>query len=180
MGCAPAAAARSIAYLGETQDFETDDAQDIYDDLVDEMDTDIGGSGTTDENMLDGKNSYVADNALGIDSEIAYTDTFDPTNGSSWDDLMEQVQDALEKGCDVEILITWSGGGGHAAMVTSVTTHADGSATIHYVDDPTQGDGTAENQEHAIAADDTGDFANGTADGFMIQCPPETDVIVTL
>ncbi len=170
MGCAPAAAARSIAYLGETNDFETDDPQDIYDDLVEDMNTQISSTGTNDDDMLNGKNEYTSDNDLDIDAEILYTDTFDPAGGSDWEDLMEEVQDALDDGCDVEILISWSGGGGHVGMVTSVTSHADGSATIHYVDDPTQGDGTAENQEHVIAADAAGSFATGSVDGFMIQC----------
>ena len=83
---------------------------------------------------------------------------------------MKEVQDALDAGCDVEILIGWSGGGGHATMVTGVTVHADGSATITYVDDPNQGDGVAENQEHTISTDASGNFGNGTVDGFMIEC----------
>jgi hypothetical protein len=173
MGCAPGSVARSISYLGDTNDFETDDPQDIYDDLVDDMDTDIGGAGTDDGDMLDGKNTYTEDNDLPIESELAYSDTFDPVNGSDWNDLMEQVQDALENGCDVEILIGWNGGGGHAAMVTEVTVHADGSATIHYVDDPNQGDGVAENEEHVINVDATGNFGAGTVDGFLIECVTE-------
>lgn len=156
MGCAPASAARSISYLGELHGFDTDDPQDIYDDLVESMDTDICGNGTFVENMLAGKNSYCDAKGLPINSEIV---SFDP----------QQVRDALDNGCAVEILIGWSGGGGHAAMVTGVTVHTDGSTTITYVDDPNQGDGVAENQEHVITTDASGEFANGTVFGFMIE-----------
>jgi hypothetical protein len=170
-GCAPGSAARSIDYLGQNNDdIETGDPQGIYDDLVEMMNTGICTTGTADDDMLDGKNTYSDANGLPIGSEIAYTDTYEPTEGSSWSDLMEKVQDALDAGCDVEILIGWSGGGGHAAMVTGVTVHADGSATITYVDDPNQGDGVAENEEHVITTDASGDFGTGTVDGFMIEC----------
>ncbi len=155
MGCAPGAAARSISYLGEVHGFATDDPQDIYDDLVNWMDTDICSNGTTDANMLSGKNSYCAANNLSINSE---TVSFD----------MEKVQDALDADCDVEILIGWSGGG-HVAMVTSVTRHANGSYTIRYVDDP-QGDGVAENKERIISTNSTGGFGGSRVDGFMIEC----------
>jgi len=168
-GCAPGAAARSIDYLGQVHGLATDDPQDIYDDLVDEMDTDIGGSGTDGDDILDGKNSYSEANELFIDSDIVWTDTYDPKDGWSWGDLIEEVQDALDADCDVEILVRWSGGGGHVAMVTTVTRHAGGSATIHYEDDH-QGDGIAENIEHVIAADASGDFDKGWVAGFMIEC----------
>lgn len=171
-GCFPGSAARSISYLGEVHNFDTHDPMHMYGDLVEFMGTDICGTGTTGDDALSGKNSYCLANNWTINSHIVYTDTYDPTGGSSWADLMKQVQDDLDAGCDVEILIRWSRGGGHAAMVTAVTRHADGSATIGYVDDPNQGDGKAENEEHVIATDDSGNFRTGTVCGFMIECVP--------
>jgi len=170
MGCAPGAAARSIDYIGKVHGLWIDEAQDIYDALVEEMETAICSGGTYIVNILGGKNSWSAAYGLPINSNIVYTDTYDPAGGLSWGNVIQQVQDALDDDCDVEILIMWSGGGGHMAMVTSVTRHADGSATIHYVDDPTQGDGQAENQDNVISTDASGKFSTGTVAGFMIEC----------
>jgi hypothetical protein len=168
-GCAPAAAARSLAYLGVTTN-----PQDTYSDLYNRMHTNPAVGGTTDGNLLAGKNDYCGNHTLNITSKIVYRDTYNPSNGypyeqSSWNDLMEEVKDALEAGCDVELLISLSGGGGHVAMVVSVTDYEDGSATIAYVDDPSQGDGVAQNDEHEISTDNAGNFAGGTVDGFMIE-----------
>jgi hypothetical protein len=137
------------------------------------MNTSICSTGTADDDMLAGKNSYCAANNLSINSQIVYTDTFDPVGGSSWADLIEQVQDALDDGCDVEILIAWNATSGHAAMVTAVMSHANGSATIHYVED-NQAEPGAQNKEPLIATDASGNFG-GTrrVDGFMIECVPD-------
>jgi hypothetical protein len=162
MGCAPGSCARSIKYLSDTNDFDTDDAQDIYDDLYDDMETDAGG--TSDPDMLNGKKKYTSREGLPICTKLVYN-------------FGEQIQDIIEKlrdGADVEILISWSGGGGHAAMITSIVKHADGSYTITYVDDPDQGDGTAENEEHTIKVDANGNFQGGVVDGFLVEvhCTP--------
>jgi hypothetical protein len=55
------------------------------------------------------------------------------------------VINALNNGGDVEIKIRWNGGG-HVAMVTSVTQLPNGLLQITYIDDPRQGDGRAQNQ----------------------------------
>ena len=156
-GCAPGSVARSIKYMmGD----DADPAQSIYDDLYGLMGTDPD-TGTTDENMLDGKVQYTTDNDLPIDSHLVY-----------WNDIggdLSNVMDVLNHGGDVEILISWNPSGGHAAMVKSIVRRADGSYEITYVDDPTQGDGTAENEEHIITVDRNGNFDGGHVDGFLVE-----------
>ena len=80
---------------------------------------------------------------------------------------MQQDQD---DGCDIDVLIAWNGGGGHAAMITSITELANGQYEITYVDDPNQGDGKAENQEHTITVNPDGTFAGGRVFGFLVEC----------
>jgi len=162
-GCAPASAARSIAYLGAAHGFQTENAQAIYDDLYDDMDTDEDG--TADADMLSGKNKYTGDNDLPIETELVY--------GM---EHLDDVMDAINAGADVEILISWDPNGGHAAMITSVTKFADGSYEITYVDDPTQGDGEAENEEHTIHVQPDGSFPGGRVDGFMVERVPALDL----
>jgi len=158
-GCAPASAARSVAYLGAAHGFATGDVQDIYDDLYDNMDTDA--TGTSDDDMLSGKDKYAGDSGLPIESELVY--------GM---EHLDDVMDAINDGADVEILISWDPNGGHAAMITSITKFADGSYEITYVDDPTQGDDEAENEEHTIHVKPDGSFQGGRVDGFMIERVP--------
>jgi hypothetical protein len=159
MGCAPGAAARSISYLGQVHDFPTPSPQDIYNNLVRRMKTDICGEGTVIRNMRDGKNSY----------SVAKGFPIGPSRLVDWNNNIPMVTDALAAGCNVEIFIGWSKGGGHAAMVTKVSVHADGSTTIHYVDDcqDTQG---AQNWHRVIRTDPAGNFRDGEVWGFMIQC----------
>jgi hypothetical protein len=152
-GCAPGSVARSIAYM--TGD---DDAQSIYDGLYDDMGTDKE-NGTTDDNIVSGKAKYAKDHGLDI------TTNLDSDGLGSIDDAM----DTLDKGGDVEILITWDGGGGHAAMITSITDNGDGTYTITYVDDPDQDDGKPGNEEHTITVKGDGSFDGGHVDGFLIE-----------
>jgi hypothetical protein len=158
-GCAPASAARSVAYLGAAHGFETESAQDIYDGLYADMNTDENG--TSDGDMLSGKKEYTGDNDLSIETELVY--------GM---EHLGDVMQAINEGADVEILIGWNPSGGHAAMITSITQFEDGSYEITYVDDPTQGDGKAENEEHTIHVQPDGSFPGGKVDGFMIERVP--------
>jgi Dockerin type I domain len=159
-GCAPGSVARSLGYMLAGMGIFPGVCQDAYDELVDEMDTDTGrgGTGTTDPDMLAGKEAYTAAHTLAINSDLQY--------GMN---EIGRVKAALNNGGDVEILIGWDGGGGHAAMITSVINLASGGAIITYVDDPDQGDGEAENEEHTIVVDGAGDFAGGTVDGFLVE-----------
>jgi hypothetical protein len=154
--CAPGSVARSIQYMAGRNGQPVPSPQDMKDGLADDMNTDPN-SGTQIGDILSGKNTYTGDNGLPINSEIQY--------GMPLGDVM----DTLNGGGDVEILIGWEGGGGHAAMIISVTQHADGSYTIVYVDDPNQGDGQAENEEHVIHVDPNGNFEGGSIIGFLIE-----------
>jgi hypothetical protein len=160
-GCAPGAVTRSIKYMMGNCGVPTDATETMDEDLGDDMNT--GANGTTDDNLLAGKNQYVSDNDLPIDSELQYW-------GEDFEDL-GGIMDALNAGADIEILISWSGGGGHVAMVTSIVQLADGSYLITYVDDPAQGDGNAENEEHVIHVGADGSFPGGTVDGFLVEMP---------
>ena len=80
--------------------------------------------GVTADGMLAGKQDYTSDMGLPIDSSLA-----------PWGDIGD-VMDALADGADVEILISWGDGTGHAAMITSIVALSDGSFQITYVDDP--------------------------------------------
>ena len=152
-GCAPGSVARSIAYMTGAEN-----VQDIYDDLYEEMGTTEEG-GTTDDNIVSGKAAYAESSGLDI------------TTNLNLDGLgsIGEAMETLENGGDVEILISWEGGGGHAAMVTSITDNGDGTYTITYVDDPNQGDGQAENQEHTITVNADGSFDGGKVDGFLTE-----------
>ncbi|MHC5115194.1 MAG: hypothetical protein ACYTGP_12290 [Planctomycetota bacterium] len=168
MGCAPASAARSINYMGDVAGFATAAVQTIYDDLKDDMDTSVGasGTGTSVADFLSGKCEYVDENNLPIDTV--------QTSGMA--DICSAA-DAINDGGDVEIMVAWDGGGGHAAMVKSIIKWPDGSATVTYVDDPTQGDGVAENKEHTIHINPDGTFDGGTLIGFQVEtiddCPAD-------
>jgi len=126
--------------------------------------------GTGDSSILAGKNNYAAGKGLDIDSNIQYIP--DTPN------LADRVKDILDAGGDVEALIAWSGGGGHAAMVTGIVCYGNGQFQISYVDDPEQGDGKAENEEKFLFANPDGTFnrlnPNGTVtrgriDGFLLE-----------
>lgn len=101
-GCAPAAAARSIGYLTEGLGLLSGVCQDNYGELIDAMDSDVGSGsiGTTDDNMLAGKEQFTAAHMLPINSELQY--------GMN---EIGRVKNALNNGGDVEILIGWEGGG---------------------------------------------------------------------
>ncbi len=178
--CARGAVARSISYLGKVHNFTTDNPQDIYDDLVKAMNI-TGNNRTIEAKLLDGKNSYCVKKGLNITSEIL-PPTGVPNSTAMWKDITKKVQDALKNKCDVEIWIAWNATSGHMAMVTSVTTSANGSATITYVDDPIQGDGNATNKAHVISTNASGNFdTTSSVVGFMIECyvPPEEEKPVT-
>jgi hypothetical protein len=138
---------------------DTEATETMDDNLGDAMGTDANG--TNDDDILSGKNEYVGDNGLPIDSDLQYW-------GEDFADL-SGIMDALNDGADIELLISWSGGGGHIAMVTSIVQLADGSYLITYVDDPNQGDGKAENEEHVIHVGPDGKFPGGTVDGFLVE-----------
>jgi hypothetical protein len=151
-GCAPGSVARSIAYMTGA-----DDAQDIYEDLYEDMGT--TEEGTDDQDIVDGKAAYAEENGLDITTDLNLDGL-----GS-----IEDAIDTLGDGGDVEILITWDDGTGHAAMVTSITDNGDGTYTITYVDDPDQTDNEPGNEEHTITVNADGSFDGGQVDGFITE-----------
>ncbi|MBN2534869.1 MAG: hypothetical protein JXB88_18455 [Spirochaetales bacterium] len=151
--CAPAAIARSIAYMASLNDEPVDSPQDIKDDLADEMGT--TSSGTQKNNIIPGKNDYT-------DSEDLPVDSSESTN-------IDTAINTLNNGGDVEIMISWTGGGGHAAMVVKIVKYADGSASITFVDDASQGNNQANNDSHTIHVNPDGSFEHGEIIGFIIE-----------
>ena len=167
-GCAPGSAARSIEYLGDLFGFPTDGAQQIYDDLKDSMGTTVGegSTGTTVGNFLTGKQAYTQGEGMPIDTVQKF----------GLADICE-VMELINQGADVEIMISWGNGKGHAAMITSIIKWSDGSYTITYVDDPTQGDGVAENEEHTIHVNPNGTIqGGGSIIGFQIETVRTADL----
>jgi hypothetical protein len=159
-GCAPGACTRSIQYLADTNGFDTDNPGGMYNDLYDRMQTNPQ-TGTAPNNMANGKKQYTTEKGLPVN-----TRTYEGCGA------LGEIMDALADGADVEIIILWDpvpNGGGHTAQITSITQHGDGSYTINYVDDPTQGDGRAESAEHSIHIDADGEFWDGQAVGFMVE-----------
>jgi len=160
-GCAPGAVARSIKYMLDQMDRVPDDlrdidVQDIYESLKDLMGTD--NVGTNVDELLEGKAAW-AGNDLPIVTEKA---------GWSGQGIQDAI-DAIKDRGDVEIRISLSGGGGHAAMVTSIVRFNNGQLQITYIDDPTQGDGEAENQAHVITVNPDASFKGGTIRGFVVE-----------
>lgn len=170
-GCAPGAVARSIQYmLEQEEDWGIEGgAQSIYEELVEDMQTVIGDpGGTTDDNLVAGKEAFNERHGLPIDTDV-----------SDWGEGVEEVAGTLEDGGDVEILISWDADGdgisdgGHVAMVTSIVVLPDGTIQITYIDDP-QGDADAENEEHVIWVNPDGTFvgsdgSTGWIDGFVVE-----------
>ncbi|MDP9122057.1 MAG: hypothetical protein M3O15_11955 [Acidobacteriota bacterium] len=131
MGCAPAGIARSIRYMLNLKGAGGPTAQNIYNGLYGAMGT--GANGTTGPNMVNGKANWAAANGYRINTGFVNAG---------------QAMNILANGGDVEINISWPGGG-HVAMITQIVRYADGSYQVSYIDDPVQGDGQAANQVHS-------------------------------
>jgi hypothetical protein len=173
--CAPGSAARSLVYLRQQTGInETNSAQTIYNSLTQSMATTVAG-GTTVSNFMAGKQAYTTANGL-------------PVTTTQTNSIPAAIQ-ALRNTNDVEVMIWWgrNGGGanlgGHAAMVTGIIalTNAAGQVTgytITYIDDATQGDGIAANNQHILQVNTNGTFAGFGAGaqliGFQVeQAPPQ-------
>lgn len=179
-GCAPAAAARSLKYLGVGGN-----VQDIYDSLKSNtyMKTSLGatGSGTQIVNFLAGKRKYTTDNNLPIT-------TTEEMNFAT-------VVNALKNGADVEIGVYWGKNaqgqsmGGHCAFVSQIVTlkDANGASTgyeVKIIEDPTQGDGTAANSTRWLKFDTAGNmsgYGTGAAlNSFRVEVVPEPATLSVL
>jgi hypothetical protein len=122
------------------------------------MGTNTTGWGTWVPDIVEGKQDYVDDNELPIETDLY-----------GWPNNLGTVMNVLNNGGDIEIFISWRGGGGHVAMVVGMVQMADGSYQIYYIDDPEQGDGWAENELHVINVRPNGDFGTGWVDGFLVE-----------
>lgn len=174
-GCAPGAVARSIQYmLEQEEDWGIEGgAQSIYEELVEDMQTELGEvpgdpGGTTDDNLVAGKEAFNERHGLPINTDV-----------SGWGEGVEGVAGTLEDGGDVEILISWDedgdgvSDGGHVAMVTSIVVLPDGTIQITYIDD-NQAEPGAQNDEHTIWVNPDGTFvgsdgSTGWIDGFVVE-----------
>lgn len=161
MGCAPGGVARSIRYMLDQRGPGGPTAQNIYSNLYFFMQTNVGAWGTSGANMINGKANYAAWAGLGITTNFTMG-----LNNMAW------VMNTLAAGGDIEINLRWNGGGGHVAMVTSITQMSDGSYQITYIDDPRQGDGVAANQAHTIIVAPNGTFRGGWISGFLVETMP--------
>jgi len=154
-GCAPGSVARSLEYLSDAHDNVDvpDPAQQVYGDLRNAMHTTPAGTNTDD--ILNGKIDYTVSHDLPIMS--AQTNSF------------EAAVDTLNRDGDVEIGVFWgfdaagNSLGAHRAFVTEIQElqDADGNTTGYVVktmDDPTQGDGAAENATHTLKFDAAGNL----------------------
>ncbi|HEX3552120.1 MAG TPA: hypothetical protein VIA62_02700 [Thermoanaerobaculia bacterium] len=153
MGCAPGGVARSIRYMLNRRGLGGPTAQNIYAGLYAAMGT--GAGGTTGPNMFNGKAAWARANGYRINTQF-------PVN------TLPPVLNALNNRGDVELNITWQGGG-HVAMVTRIDQLPGGLLQITYVDGlPQTGRGGAPrpNATHVIVINP----ANGLIlAGFPIQ-----------
>jgi hypothetical protein len=173
-GCAPGAAARSIRYLGNMFPSlnVTQSAQGIYGTLTNLMMSDTGpgsSNGTRIANFISGKNLYFTTNNLSIAPTVVTTN-------------FGQVISALNSTGDVEIGVSWGynvvGGvtnylGGHAVMVTGVTTIYSNGVPVRYivdvVQDPLQGSGSTTNETDRYEFDTMGNLLNKGGMGARIN-----------
>ena len=162
-GCAPAAAARSIKYLGSMYPSLniTQTAQQVYGALVTSMNTSIGtnGNGTLPANFVAGKNQYFTTNNLAI-GPTAVTNSFGA------------AMLALRNTNDVEMGLFWgytdaartNSLGGHCTFVAGVTEIRLTNSVIGYIvtciDDPIQGDNIASNTAYNLVFDASGNLLN--------------------
>jgi len=130
--CAPTSTANSFVWLDQT--YDTVDLPDAVDDTCevrdklknkDHMKT-SKTDGTTDGNMIKGKLQFIADNNLPLTvefqddglggSDITHAGKTAKAQGTkpTFDWIFEQLQ----KGQDVELGMTWKGGGGHWVTLT--------------------------------------------------------------
>ena len=165
-GCWPASVARSLTYMfGQAVLKET--PQEVYNALSKKMKTDTK-KGTIPVQGLAGKEEYVKEKKLSLKSKLL-----------NFKEGIGQALKVVKQGGDVEMGIHWVPSGGHRAMVVSIVERRDDKKgnkvtgyEITYVDDPVQGDGIAQNQEHVIQTDTEGKVtagANATVASFLVE-----------
>lgn len=154
MSCAPSAVARSIQYMLDVRGRQGPGAQAIMGNLHNLMGT-SPVHGTSMQGILNGKAAFSNQNGLGIQTVF-------PANAG-------QAANTLNNGGDVELNIIWPNsrgrggcpGGGHVAMVTSITLLPNGNFQITYVDDSNQHDGQPRNDHHTLIVRPNGAIVSG-------------------
>jgi len=150
MSCAPSAVARSIAYMLNLRGRPAN-AQAIMGALYQLMGT-SPVTGTSMQGILQGKAAFSGANGLGINT--------------AWPANAGQAATTLNNGGDVELNILWPNtgacpGGGHVAMVTSITLLPNGNFQVTYVDDVNQHDGIGANNNHTLIVRPNGAIVSG-------------------
>lgn len=162
-GCAPAGVARSIQYMLNNQGRQVGlSAQGIYNELYGDMGTNSTNGTASAQAMANGKAQFAGNHNLNINTTLAQ-------NGVG---SMGSAMTTLSNGGDVEIILRWPDGKGHVAMIVSITDLGNGSYQITYVDDPTQGDGNAQNAQHTITVNSSGVITaggSGSVEGVLIE-----------
>jgi hypothetical protein len=154
--CSPASVARSIAYMADQAGASLPQTpQQMSDTLAGFMQTGWV-SGTTPDNMLDGKLDYTDEYELTICTSLVL----------GWEDNIEWVMERLKAGCDVEVLFPH-----HTAMLTGVM-HGSAVSVITTVDDTNQFDFTASNDVHCnvVYPDGSCPSMGGVIRGFLVEC----------
>jgi len=132
------------------------DAQEAYEALRDAMHTAVGpgrGKGTSQENFELGKIAYTTK----VAPKVRTTQTVD----------VAKAIETLKNRGDVELMVSWGRNaagesmGGHAAFISGIQKNSDGSFTVTIIDDPNQGNGTAENNKYTLSFE-----ANGALRGY--------------
>jgi hypothetical protein len=151
MHCAPGSCARSLKALFPDKIKDPNAAEQG---LAKAMKT-HPVAGTSYQNMLAGKKAFSTARKLPV--------------ASAFTNELKKAHDALAAGGDVEVIITWKGGGGHAAFVKQIVLMKGGTAQITYVDDPNQKDNKAQNKEHVIHIAANGAFNQGQVIAFLVE-----------
>lgn len=149
--CGPASVAGSIAYMAKLHGRSVPPVQDIFKGLKDCMAT--NESGTSTQDLLDGKNAYTCRNELPICSEIL--------EGQGWGCV---VAAALQMGGDVEVMFKRGTceqpGAGHIAMIRGIMVFSDGTTIIETMEPVTNDDGTTEWRTTPIVVESNGQMIN--------------------
>jgi hypothetical protein len=151
-GCAPAGVARSIQYMLDNQGTHLGiSAQDIYNELYGDMGTTAANGTASGQAIANGKGQFTGNHNLNINTNLSMAGIGN----------IGGAMNTLNGGGDVEVLIQWPNGSGHVAMITSIVALPGGGYQITYVDDPTQGDGVAQNEQVTITVDGNGNLTSG-------------------
>ncbi|MBL1217471.1 MAG: hypothetical protein D8M59_08245 [Planctomycetes bacterium] len=192
--CVPASTARSLDYLIRYHDLTRPkngdgtgmSSQQMESALATVMETTRADGtwfiapGTKKNKALIGKNKFVAEHSLPIETRFPYTSR--KTGAMPAQPTLDDAMTSLADKCDVELVFARKGGGFHMVFVTQITRHEDANGTvtgytIDYVDDAKQDNGQADEVGRSIHIKPDGTFkdclnnrSRGTLQGVMMEC----------